>query len=268
MPDSDNRRTAYGEHQLAYVDIGHKYLWDGIEKKGRSVTTILNRVLAKQGLALWPLDVAIKLLEGKLPTITQADLEEAAAEHIRLRNKGGSTGTDAHSIVARILAGEVITQGPTPEVTMAITAFAQWQSVMNPKVLASEQMVASIIGDYFGTFDGIFEINGRLVMVDFKTTNTSREAPEGIYAKDFIQLGGYLSAYMEEQAEFSYDIDLLMIVSIQKNGKWAVKTNEDLQLTIYDCMELWTKVLILDDKLAKMKGLLKPKKESKNVKDD
>lgn len=266
MADTNLTRMAYGK-LFMYVNQGHKYIFDGVERKGRSVTTILNRVLAKQGLALWPLDVAMKLLASRLPSISQKDLEEAAGEHIKLRNKGGDTGTVTHGLIAQILTGSehALDARPTPEVTLALSAFANWRDVMNPKVLASEQMVASLRGNYYGTFDGIFEINGRLVMVDFKTTNTSREAPDGIYAKDFIQLGGYLAAYTEESAEHAYDIDLLMIVSIQKNGKWAVKTNEDLNLSIYDCMNLWNSTLLLDSRLGDMNKILN--KEKTNAQD-
>lgn len=252
MAFSDITKPAYnGEHEIVYKNASHRYYVDGKIKQG--VTTTIGKVLAKPSLMLWPLDMAIKHLQTKLPVITQDDLEEAKKAHITARDKGGNTGSIVHELIeAKINGVELPDVEQTDEVVLALKAFDEWNKDYSPEFVATEQIVYSKELDYAGTFDAVVRIGGKTYLCDFKTTNPSREAPNGIYAEYFVQLGAYLLAY-NEQREYEkgvtdnelVDIDGLMVVSIKKNGIYDVVTNDSIDLSIEDCLSLWKSVKYL-----------------------
>lgn len=94
------------------------------------------------------------------------------------------------------------------------------------------------------------KIDGKVCLVDLKTTNSSRKAPNGIYAEMFVQLGAYAYAY-NEQRDYEeknggtklVKIDDLMVVSAKKNGALDIKTASDLGLGVEECGEMMKRVV-------------------------
>lgn len=276
MANQNIHSTIYnGRHTVVFTSGGHRYYVNSYQKQG--VTTIMGKVLAKPGLMLWPMNMALKHLESKLPTITLEDFAEARNAHVEKRDKGASVGTVVHEVSERylrdpstpgyqhFLALGIDSDSPrySDEALLAVHSFESWHDRTKPEIVAVEQVVYSETKDYAGTFDSILRIDGKTYLVDLKTTNASREAPKGVYAEYFIQLGAYYYAYEEQrQYELAHggtklvQIDDLMILSCKKNGAVHTLTASDVGLSPENCSSLWQSTLFLYRSLLKVRDKL------------
>lgn len=225
--------------------------------KPKGVTTILGGTLAKDFVS-WALDCMEEVLTAKLPVITAEDLADAKRESDRRKNSGAATGSITHALVEHFLKATAAGQEPPeslsddPEAIKAYTAFVDWYNAHEVQVLGVEEVIYSEDYEYAGTYDCILRVDGKVYLCDLKTTNSSRKAPNGVYAEMFIQLGAYREAH-EEQLKYEeadggtklVHIDGLMVISAKKNGKLDVITNEDVGLTVEDCSEMFKKVVNL-----------------------
>lgn len=269
MANQDSSQNIYnGLHNISFHNDSHRYYVDGERKQG--VTTVMGKVLAKPGLMLWPLNMAMRHLKTKVPTITLEDLEYAYNAHIKRRDAGADTGTIVHELAERCLMGTALTAYEVSkldaQVALSIGAFVGWRSQIKPKTIAVEQVVYSHLLDYAGTFDSILEIDGKVYLCDLKTTNAGKDAPQGIYATYFVQLGAYLYAYEEQrQYELSHGgtslakIDDLMIISCKKNGVVDTLTASEVGLDLEGCMKLWSSTLFLHNSLEGLERKIKGK---------
>lgn len=264
MAFKDIQRELYnGAVKLTYRNRSHKYYVNNELKQG--VTTVLGSVLAKPGLMTWPLDLAIKYLQERLPVVTQEDLDEARKQHTKRRDSGANTGSIVHELAEKILNGENPSlDGYDFEVKLAIGSFQEWFSASKPEVIAVEQIIYSRNHDYAGTFDSILRLNGKNYLCDLKTTNASREAPKGVYNEYFVQLGAYLEAY-EEQRQYEEEnggtklvkIDDVMIISCKKNGVVDTVTGTEVGVTVDKCRSMWVDILKLYRQLKEIANNLK-----------
>lgn len=262
-----------GTIEVKFNEKNHRYTIDGTPRIG--VTTVLGQVLAKPALMMWPLDEAMKLLFGQSfeevrgddgeiaikpiynpkKALLKADksytlaelqdaLEQARKAHTQKRDKGADTGSVVHAAIEAYLRGQKVVVMESSEAKKAIKGFINWfEAQKNIKVLAVERVVYSQAFDYCGTIDAVLEIDGRIVLVDWKTSNPSRTAPKGIYPENFIQLGAYAGAYQEEFGEDS--VDDLMVVNVGKDGKVNTQLASGIKqgffsLTPIECINLFT----------------------------
>lgn len=218
--------------------------------KPKGVTTILGKIIAKD-LVSWAVTSAIDYLREKLPVVTEADLEEAGEAYKTKRDSGASTGTEAHALVEHYLKGIAVDlTSATKEAQNAYEAFVKWFEEVKPEVINVEEVIYSAEYDYPGTYDCMLKIDGKVYLCDLKTTNSSRRAPNGVYAENFLQLGAYANAYMEErEAEIAAKgesdkvvIEGLMVISAKKNGVLDIVTEESLGVTVDDCKTMWKRV--------------------------
>lgn len=217
--------------------------------KPKGVTTIQGKVLAKD-LISWAMDSCVSYLREKLPVITEEDLKIGAVEYERLRDSGASTGTEAHALVESYLKGKTVTlSGNTQEAQNAYNAFVAWYEEEEPEVVNVEEVIYSVQYGFAGTYDCLLKIDGKYYLCDLKTTNASRRAPNGVYAENFIQLGAYALAHEEQRMYEDTNggtklpkIDGLMVISAKKNGKLDIVTNDDLELTVDECGDMFKRV--------------------------
>lgn len=263
MANQDSTSTIYnGLHTVKFSNGNHRYYVDDELKPG--VTTIMGKIIAKPELMLWPLNMAMRYLEPKIPTITAQDLADAQKAHVKRRDAGADTGTIVHKIVEDVLLGkDTSTTDQSHEVNLAVNAFRNWKTAKCPKTVAVEQVVYSHLHKFAGTFDSILEIDGKVYLCDLKTTNASRTAPKGVYAENFIQLGAYYYAY-EEQRHYEMahggtnlvKIDDLLVISCRKDGKVDTLSASDLGLNLKTCMKMWESTLFLHNSLLGVKKKL------------
>lgn len=272
-----------GKYKLEFHEGNHRYNVNGQLKKG--VTGILGKTLAKEGLALWPLDEAMRYLFGQefeevidengdtlvkpkyngskaflrtstvldAPTL-QACLEDARNAHIKKRDKGADTGHQVHSFIEQFLTAginqEQLKEAPV-EVKKAIAGFLDWYK--GEDTILAERPLYSEKFDYCGTVDHILRQDDVLTVRDYKTTNASRTAPVGIYAENFAQLGAYAQAYEEE---FNLVPQELEVVNVSKQGKVVVIKASEVGLTVEKCKQLWINLLHLHNDFDGLRKVL------------
>lgn len=220
-----------------------------IVAKPKGVTTILGQTLAKD-LIGWAVGCAIEYLKDKVPVITEADLKEAAKAYTKKRDSGASTGTEAHAMVEHYLMGQGQHANPSVEAQNAFNAFVEWFEMQQPEVINVEEVIYSQNLQYAGTYDCMLRIDGKVVLCDLKTTNSSKRAPKGVYAENFIQLGAYALAH-EEQRKYEESnggttlekIDDLMVISAKKNGVMDIVSASDFDLSVEECGKLFESVV-------------------------
>lgn len=222
----------------------------GVVTKPKGVTTILGKLIAKD-LVGWAVTCAVDYLKAKLPVVTEADLEEAGNAYKNKRDSGANTGTEAHALVEHYLKGlPVSLASATKEAQNAYQAFIKWFEEVKPEIINVEEVIYSAEYDYPGTYDCMLKIDGKVYLCDLKTTNSSRRAPNGVYAENFLQLGAYANAHDEErEAEIAAKgkseklaIEGLMVISAKKNGVLDIVTEESLGVTVDDCKTMWKRV--------------------------
>lgn len=249
-----------GEVTLQFLPNSHTYKVDGDKKIG--VTTITG-VLNKEALMLWPMDEAITFLRraladtGRMWSTAELEtlLEEAKTAFRKKQLRGTDAGTKAHDYLEQYLKyinGQVKTleetlvitpmsnfEDPTTDEAIraadennlckALDHFKAWYRENDVEVIHLEKIVYSREYDYCGKFDALLKINGKVYMVDFKTSNPSREFLEGVYPENFAQTGGYDIAFTEEFPDVHIDGHAIINLS-KKTGKMNVIFSEDRDL--------------------------------------
>lgn len=227
---------------------------DSLKPKG--VTTILGKTLAKD-LVSWAVGLCVDYLREKLPVVTEEDLTSASRAYITKRDSGANTGSEAHEMVERYLKGRPSTENGSEEAQNAYRAFVEWFEDAAPTVVNVEEVVYSERLEYAGTYDCMLEIDGKVYLCDLKTTNTSRNAPRGIYAEYFVQLGAYAQAH-DEQRRYEEEnggtelrkVDDLMVISAKKDGRLDIVTASELGLTVQACENKFEEVINLHNFLT------------------
>jgi hypothetical protein len=96
------------------------------------------------------------------------------------------------------------------KIDTGISALVKWFEKEKVEFLAAEQIIYSKKHGYTGKFDAIVRINGKIYLVDYKTSN-------GVYGEHYFQSSSYLKAKEEEIGERYFDGAL--IVGIVKEDK-------------------------------------------------
>lgn len=96
----------------------------------------------------------------------------------------------------------------TDEAGSATIAFLEWEAKYKPQWLASELVVGSLVHEFGGKLDAIALLDGKLTLVDFKTSNHISDSY-------YIQTAGYALAL----EEMDCNIEQRLILRIDKQGK-------------------------------------------------
>lgn len=259
-------------------------------QKVRGVTTVLGDILDKPGLRLWARDEMAKRIFGfsldkdsevsfdLTKSLWQPDTSYTVKEMSEIfdnsfdaykekSDRGKDIGTMTHAFVARYLEDgteptmkEILSIYPEAPaefvscVMKAVASFITWWSAIDDKeVLGTENVIYSRKYKFSGTYDLKCRINGRVYMLDVKTTNRSPYAPLGVYPEYFMQLGGYIQAD-EESGELPYDD--CGVVNVGKDGKLSIVTASDIGLTVQECKNSFVYAIQIHNWLEKIKKLV------------
>lgn len=262
---------------LVFTEGNHRYHVKDTKPKVYipSVTTICG-ILDKPFLVEWAgreaataaVD-AVLMHEGKLTDGDVASFVAAGRQKPRdLRNEGAETGTAVHHHIKQLLVpgwhppyekdedGEDIIPEVGLDAQLAIMAYDEWHQEHivegGCEVLLVEQMVVHPSGRYCGTFDLLVrKANGRLRLIDWKTSNQSDDNPCALYPEYLFQTAAYVKA-VEDTHEFRSKgimqpgefIEDAQVVALGKNGQLAQTVLDGEQLTRYgDAFELLAAVL-------------------------
>jgi hypothetical protein len=105
-----------------------------------------------------------------------------------------------------------------------VNQFVDWFKAKNAKVLYVEQNVFSETYFTGGIFDLVLEIDGKIYLVDFKTSS-------GVYPSQFIQMGGYhvqLDEMMERDYIEEFDIEGYIVIHLPRKGRMKAHVVTDV----------------------------------------
>lgn len=257
-----------GEVKLQFLPNSHTYKIDGDKKIGvTTITGIINKealmlwpleeaitFLNRKLLAKGQLDTQAALWSnGELTKL----LEESKMAFRYKQTRGTDAGTFGHDWLEQYLRAyknkaelpklfekvdldrkfgtnpdkfddEYIRATDLNNLHDAIMDFIRWMDNHDVEVIDVERIVYSREYDYCGKFDAILRIDGKIYLVDFKTSNPSREFADGIYPENYAQTGGYDIALTEEFPEFKIDGHAIFNIS-KKTGKLSINYSTDRQ---------------------------------------
>lgn len=203
------------------------------------VTTILN-VMNKPFLMFWYAKMTAEEVKGKWTEIKKitkkedfdklVDLAKSAAT--RKADKAKDIGHQVHAWIEQYITDQDMELPEDEQVLACIRQFLKWNKGRKVKWLASEAIVASMKHRFAGTVDALCEVDGKLTVLDFKTSSMISDD----YA---LQLAGYQIAL----EEMGINIEQRAIVRVPKDGspveEWIVDTDLDFDKeTFLRCREL------------------------------
>lgn len=180
---------------LTFDPALHRYELSGKWLPG--VTTVIG-VLAKPFLLPW----AVKLTCEKIKELWKAEkkfTKEDIAQHIQTAKSAhtiktsvaAGTGTDVHQWISDHLGGKDPMIPEDKETANSVNQYLEWQKQQKIEWLGNEIIMASEKYQYAGCADGVAVLNGKLCVVDFKSSNA-------IYPVEMnLQLCGYQIALEE-----------------------------------------------------------------------
>jgi len=166
---------------ITFEETGHTYAIDSVVVP--SVTTVLRDVLGNQFVGIDPIYM--------------------------------QRGSVAHALYHLLATGEDLGAYEFDERLRGNVE--GWQSFIRTsgaEILGSEMRVGSKLHKYAGTLDLLCMINGKMTVVDYKSTSTKR---------DVLQLAGYVLALEETEA-----IKATQAVSVEINGDGGYKMGKML----------------------------------------
>ena len=210
-----------GEVELEFIPEKHVYTYNG--KKVDGTTGILG-VINKPALMYWAVNQAVAFFINAIkPGISYDEIQlKAMAEGMKAspRKKSGDAadiGKLVHEWIESYIKGEKPTTPINEQMKNAIDSFLKWEKESGVKFVHSEKVVFSRKYNYAGTLDFIGEIDGKLLLGDFKTS-------KGIWDEYWLQTSAYQQAYLEEFPES--EILGQVIVRIGKDGVLEVRNSE------------------------------------------
>lgn len=234
---NDTVEVTFNEGDHKYL-VSHKVGDTWLTPEPVTGVTTYCGALSKDFLAPWAAKLAAEYtLANKGKQSDAVTLDEAKKQFKLAADSGARAGKMGHLYVEGKLTGREIKM-PTDKddlkvVESVASAFDKFMEDWKPELIEVEKVLYSKTHNYAGTCDFVAEINGKLVIGDWKTTNTSRYNPDGIYATYFAQLGAYSLAYEEMTGE---KVKELWAVNLPKDGgEYKLRRLEDIGLTKSDC---------------------------------
>ena len=206
-------------YKVSLIDEGrsHFYVVNDDEKMLPGVTTALSSI-SKPMLIPWAAKMASEnikefLLEHSTGRIlTKEEIEKACLEGKNIYKKKSSEaadiGTRAHAAINAIIEGRE--PKIDDDIKIAVEAFEKYQKTNALKIELGDTKIASLVHGYGGSLDAIGMENGKVIIVDFKTSKGIVFYPEWSF-----QLAAYSYAFQE-----TYALDYLptgLIVRIAKD---------------------------------------------------
>uniref|UniRef100_A0A6M3Y4H6 Putative PD-(D/E)XK nuclease superfamily protein n=1 Tax=viral metagenome TaxID=1070528 RepID=A0A6M3Y4H6_9ZZZZ len=184
-----------GEVELNYEDARHLYT---VGDKNVFGVTSITGVISKPALIPWAVNTCVKKFQDLFKPgvaydeiqIEQA-LKEAKGAHRQVSERATDIGTLVHKWLEDWINGKKPEKPVNAEMQSAIDGFFQWVEENDIEFIKAERKVYSKEYEYAGTLDAIAKINGKLAVIDFKTS-------KAIYDEYLLQSSAYRQAVMEE----------------------------------------------------------------------
>jgi len=215
-----------GQVTIQRGDFGkqkHAYYW---KEKGLFIpgaTSILG-ILDKPALIQWAANKAVEhvvanLQEGASKADIKRVCEEAKGRHVRIKEEAGEIGSNVHELAHKLFSGQPILVPEDKPTQNGLTGIMDWIKSNDIQPIDIERVAFSKSAFFAGTFDLLAAVNGKLSLIDLKTSAF-------VYIEHKLQLGGYKFAWEEE---FRGDrINQLIILHLdKKTGKMKPHIYDD-----------------------------------------
>jgi len=185
-----------GKVELSFDSDKHIYQVNGKIVDG--VTSIIQIVDKSGPLMYWAVGQAMDYLRNNLKPGKALDeieireiLEEASKQHRLSKTRAGNVGDLTHEYIEKAMKGEKPKMPVNKQIRNGIKAFVKWAKENNFKPKLVEKKVYSKRFRYAGTMDIEGLVNGKLAIIDIKTSNR-------IYDEMRYQVVAYQNAREEE----------------------------------------------------------------------
>jgi hypothetical protein len=205
----------------------HMYYVDGKRKTG--VTTYCGIKDKSPGLVSWATEVYLNHLMECLPNgIKEEDIIVGWTKHQEFKTKAAAVGDEVHHWVESYIKEEKPEMPEQREAQIGVTAFLDWEAANKVKFISSERVVYSKKHDYIGKMDIEAKVNGKLCLLDIKTSN-------GMYNDFYMQTAAYVMADQEESKR-------------KYHGRWIIRLSKETEKDYIKRMELKNRNRVLRGK--------------------
>lgn len=199
------KHSLYGGRVIVETGSQARYrvLVDEKPVKAPSVTSITGQLSKGDALIYWATDCMAKYLL-ELDRVTNDDILRASKEWRALRDEAANFGKAVHDY-AEQFAKSLTTGIAIPviegqeEVRNGINAFLSFMDEYHVQFKETESVIYSLKNNYVGRIDALAEVDGKLTLIDYKTSRKSKVSPNGIYDEARMQVIGYKKAIEEEK---------------------------------------------------------------------
>lgn len=188
----------YRDITLEFDEEKHRFTIDGREIV--SVTSATSMVDKSGPLMAWAVKLFREFLVDKIQkglVIDEETIYEGSKQHTIRKEEAKDIGTQIHEFINLYIEGKKPKIPEDEKVKNGVLAFMKWIDENKVKFLKSEEPIYSRKYDYAGILDIEAKINGKLAIVDIKSSN-------GIYNEMRYQVAAYRNA-KEEMTKKKYD---------------------------------------------------------------
>ena len=190
--------------ELCFDEKRHRFTVKG--KPVLSVTAAISIIDKSRPLIYWATGLTRDFLMENLNTLikdTKGDkisslIEEGIKQHSIKKQQAADIGTKVHDWAEKFIKAKSKKEWPEipkeTEVYNGITAFLKWVEEYDVKFISSEKHIYSRKHKYAGIMDAEAIIQGKLSVVDFKTS-------KAVYPEYRFQVAGYQAASEEERGK-------------------------------------------------------------------
>jgi len=197
-----------GEVEIGFWEGRHRYsriINDEVQNEWLTSVTAATGIIDKSRvLIMWAVRLTENYLKGNIELLKKSTkdieiigiIENACVQHQKVKEEAADLGSKVHAwaeayIKAKPADRKKMELPDDERVLNGVTAFLKWLKDYKVKFIESEKLVYSKKYDYVGLMDLKAEINGKLALVDFKTS-------KGVYNEYGYQTAAYMAADEEE----------------------------------------------------------------------
>ncbi len=212
------------EYALDYDEGAHSYKVDGI--KVPSVTRVVDGCFPKN-LTDWA------LLVGK------EEYDNVISEAIEI-------GNDAHAWIEDYITYGHVCSNPADHISHSVNAFLKWNDRFKPSWNDAERKIYCDKYKYAGTVDAVAKINGRVCVIDFKTSKK-------IYKPYHLQVTAYAQAIKRIDGLRQWPLGIILRLD-KETGEYEQKVFEpkDHFHIFKKCLEIkqWSSLRIKNESIS------------------
>lgn len=197
-----------GKVKIRFFPESHIYVVDGKRKTG--VTTYIGIMDKSRPLMIWATELARDFLLANLDRgITKEHILQSCVLHEEKKKEAADIGSLVHDWIEKYIKKENPELPEEKEAQIGINAFLDWVNDNKVKFLSSERVIYSKKHDYIGKMDIEAKVNGKLCLIDIKTSN-------GLYNTYSMQTAAYVKADEEESGR-NYE------------GRWLIRLAKETE---------------------------------------